>query len=59
MVSWAEIGIVIVAGGYLIGRKELPRMAKMGGRYVGRTVGAVLRAKNEYFEATKNSDLVK
>ncbi|ETW07670.1 hypothetical protein H310_02130 [Aphanomyces invadans] len=59
MVTFGDVAIVMVAGGYLIGRKELPRLAKIGGRYVGRSVGAVLRAKNEYFEATKDSDIVK
>ncbi|CAK4153871.1 unnamed protein product [Aphanomyces euteiches] len=59
MISIAELGFLMIAGTYLIGRKELPRVARSGGRYVGRSIGAVLRAKNEYFEATKNSDIVK
>ncbi|OQR84920.1 sulfatase-like protein [Achlya hypogyna] len=59
MVTVGQVVLTLVAGSYLIGRKELPVMAKAGGRYVGRTVGAVLRAKNEYFEATKDSEIVK
>ncbi|KAH9085450.1 hypothetical protein Ae201684P_005158 [Aphanomyces euteiches] len=58
MISIAELGFLMIAGTYLIGRKELPRVARSGGRYVGRSIGAVLRAKNEYFEATKNSDIM-
>ncbi|OQR99639.1 sulfatase [Thraustotheca clavata] len=59
MVTLAQVGITLIAGSYLIGRKDLPRVAKAGGNYVGRTVGAVLRAKNQYFEATKDSEIVK
>ncbi|KAF0693592.1 Aste57867_15457 [Aphanomyces stellatus] len=59
MVTWGQVGFTMIAAGYLIGRKELPRLATMGGRYVGRSIGALLRAKNEYYEATKSSEIVK
>ncbi|KDO33757.1 hypothetical protein SPRG_01638 [Saprolegnia parasitica CBS 223.65] len=59
MVTWGQVAVTLIAGSYLIGRKELPLAAKSCGRYVGRSIGAVLRAKNEYFEATKDSEIVK
>ncbi|EQC39768.1 hypothetical protein SDRG_03194 [Saprolegnia diclina VS20] len=59
MVTWGQVAVTLIAGSYLIGRKELPVAAKSCGRYVGRSIGAVLRAKNEYFEATKDSEIVK
>ncbi|TYZ66616.1 hypothetical protein PybrP1_004482 [[Pythium] brassicae (nom. inval.)] len=59
MVSWGEIFLTVTAAGYLLGRKELLKMGRVLGVYSGRSVGAVLRAKQEFFDATKDSELVK
>lgn len=59
MVSWSNVLLTVTAAGFLLGRKELPKIARVVGVYSGRSVGAVLRAKQEFFDATKDSDLVK
>lgn len=59
MVSWGELLVTLTAAGYLLGRKELPKLAHFVGTYSGRSVGAIIRAKKEFFDATKDSDLVK
>lgn len=59
MVSWGEIFITVTAAGYLLGRKELPKIAHFLGVYSGRSVGAIVRAKKEFFDATKDSEIVK
>lgn len=59
MVSWGEIFVTVTAAGYLLGRKELPKIAHVLGMYSGRSVGAIVRAKKEFFDATKDSELVK
>uniref|UniRef100_K3X1U0 Uncharacterized protein n=1 Tax=Globisporangium ultimum (strain ATCC 200006 / CBS 805.95 / DAOM BR144) TaxID=431595 RepID=K3X1U0_GLOUD len=59
MVSWGEIFVTVTAAGYLLGRKELPKIAHFVGLYSGRSVGAIVRAKKEFFDATKDSEIVK
>lgn len=59
MVSWGEILVTVTAAGYLLGRKELPKIARVMGVYSGRSVGAIVRAKKEFFDATRDSELVK
>lgn len=59
MVSWGEILLTVTAAGYLLGRKELPKLAHFVGTYGGRSVGAIIRAKKEFFDATKDNDLLK
>ncbi len=57
-VSWGEVFICIAATSYVIGKKELPIVAKTMGGYMGRSVGFILRSKKEFFNATKDNDLV-
>jgi Sec-independent protein translocase protein TatA len=59
MVSWGEIFVTLTAAGYLLGRKELPKLAHFAGTYTGRSIGAILRAKKEFFDATKDNELIK
>ncbi len=59
MVSWGEILVTVTAAGYLLGRKELPKIAHFVGKYTGQSVGAIVRAKKEFFDATKDNDLLK
>ena len=54
-----ELVLSITAAGYILGRKELPKLSHFVGQYVGRSVGAIVRAKQEFFDATKDSEIVK
>ncbi|DAZ98354.1 TPA: hypothetical protein N0F65_000673 [Lagenidium giganteum] len=54
-----EVLVTLTAAGYLLGRRELPKLSKFVGLYCGRSVGAILRAKQEFFDATKDNEIVK
>lgn len=58
MVSWGELILTLTAASYVIGRKELPKIGNIAGMYTGRAVGAIIRAKKEFFDATKDSKVV-
>nr|CCA14405.1 sulfataselike protein putative [Albugo laibachii Nc14] len=58
MVSWGEVILTLTAASYVIGRKELPKIGNIAGVYTGRAVGALIRAKKEFFDATKDSKVV-
>lgn len=51
--------MTVTASSFLLGRRELPKIGRFLGLYSGRSVGAILRAKKEFFDATKDNDLVK
>ncbi|TMW62018.1 hypothetical protein Poli38472_009511 [Pythium oligandrum] len=59
MVSWGEILLTVTAASYLLGRKELPKLGRFVGLYSGRSVGAIIRAKQEFFDATRDHEIVK
>ncbi|KAG6622878.1 sulfatase-like protein [Phytophthora cinnamomi] len=59
MVHWGTVFVTVTAAGFLLGRRELPKIGRFVGLYSGRSVGAILRAKKEFFDATKDNDLVK
>ncbi|GLD99804.1 hypothetical protein PINS_up008532 [Pythium insidiosum] len=59
MVSWGELLLTVTAASYLLGRKELPKLGRFVGLYAGRSVGAIIRAKQEFFDATKDHEIVK
>lgn len=59
MVQWGTVFVTVTAASFLLGRKELPKIGRFVGLYSGRSVGAILRAKQEFFDATKDNDLVK
>lgn len=59
MVYWGGVLVTVTAAGYLLGRKELPKLAHFVGNLSGRSVGAIIRAKKEFFDATKDNEIVK
>ncbi|KAJ0396496.1 hypothetical protein ATCC90586_002814 [Pythium insidiosum] len=59
MVSWGELLLTVTAASYLLGRKELPKLGRFVGLYTGRSMGAIIRAKQEFFDATKDHEIVK
>ncbi|KAG7397375.1 hypothetical protein PHYBOEH_000831 [Phytophthora boehmeriae] len=59
MVQWGTVFVAVTATSFLLGRKELPKIGRFLGLYSGRSVGAILRAKKEFFDATKDNNLVK
>ncbi|KAH7464763.1 uncharacterized protein KRP23_12501 [Phytophthora ramorum] len=59
MVHWGTVFVTVTASSFLLGRRELPKIGRFVGVYSGRSVGAILRAKKEFFDATKDNDLVK
>ncbi|RLN89166.1 hypothetical protein BBJ28_00011349 [Nothophytophthora sp. Chile5] len=59
MVNWGTVFVTVTAASYLLGRKELPKIGRFLGLYSGRSVGALIRAKKEFFDATKDNDLIK
>ncbi|KAE8900392.1 hypothetical protein PF005_g25604 [Phytophthora fragariae] len=59
MVHWGTVFVTVTASSFLLGRRELPKIGRFLGLYSGRSVGAILRAKKEFFDATKDNDLVK
>jgi hypothetical protein len=59
MVSWGEILFTVTAASYLLGRRELPKIGRFVGLYSGRSVGAIIRAKKEFFDATKDHEIVR
>ena len=56
--SWGKVLFTVSAGAYLIGKKNLPQVARLVGGYMGRGVGSVLRFKHEVWDATRNEELV-
>ncbi|KAL3669188.1 hypothetical protein V7S43_005572 [Phytophthora oleae] len=59
MVHWGTVFVTVTASSFLLGRRELPKIGHFLGLYSGRSVGAIIRAKKEFFDATKDNDLVK
>eukprot|EP00644_Phytophthora_capsici_P016526 jgi/Phyca11/10631/fgenesh1_pm.PHYCAscaffold_52_\ len=59
MVHWGTVLVTVTASSFLLGRRELPKIGRFLGLYSGRSVGAIIRAKKEFFDATKDNDLVK
>ncbi|KAF4317275.1 hypothetical protein BBO99_00007921 [Phytophthora kernoviae] len=59
MVQWGTVFVAVTATSFLLGRKELPKIGRVLGLYSGRSVGAILRAKKEFFDATNDNNLVK
>ncbi|GMF23431.1 unnamed protein product [Phytophthora lilii] len=59
MVHWGTVFVTVTAASFLLGRRELPKIGRFVGLYSGRSVGAILRAKKEFFDATNDNDLVK
>ncbi|POM76203.1 Sulfatase-like protein, partial [Phytophthora palmivora] len=59
MVHWGTVFVTMTAASFLLGRRELPKIGRFVGLYSGRSVGAIIRAKKEFFDATKDNDLVK
>ncbi|TDH72390.1 hypothetical protein CCR75_004453 [Bremia lactucae] len=59
MVHWGTVFVTVTASSFLLGRRELPKIGRFVGLYVGRSVGAILRAKKEFFDATSDNNLVK
>ncbi|OWZ15880.1 Sulfatase [Phytophthora megakarya] len=59
MVHWGTVFVTVTAASFLLGRRELPKIGRFVGLYSGRSVGAIIRAKKEFFDATKDNDLVK
>jgi hypothetical protein len=59
MVNWGTVFVTVTAASFLLGRRELPKIGRFVGLYSGRSVGAIIRAKKEFFDATKDNDLVK
>ncbi|CAH0477623.1 unnamed protein product [Peronospora belbahrii] len=59
MVHWGTVFVTVTAASFVLGRRELPKLGRFIGLYSGRSVGAILRAKMEFFDATKDNDLVK
>ncbi|KAG7386349.1 hypothetical protein PHYPSEUDO_000384 [Phytophthora pseudosyringae] len=59
MVHWGSVFVAVTAASFLLGRRELPKIGRFVGVYSGRSVGAIIRAKKEFFDATKDNDLVK
>ena len=53
-ISLAEVFVTFAVGAFLIGKKDLPKFANVAGTFVGRSVGMILRTKNEIFDATKD-----
>lgn len=53
-VSWGEMGVVVGLGLFLIGRKDLPKAARVAGTQVGRVVGMLqgARARADAFAQT-------
>ena len=58
MVHWGTVFVTVTAASFLLGRRELPKLGRFVGLYSGRSLGAILRAKNEFFEATNDNELV-
>ncbi|CEG47622.1 uncharacterized protein PHALS_04772 [Plasmopara halstedii] len=59
MVHWGTVFVSMTISSFLLGRRELPKIGRVLGFYSGRSVGAILRAKKEFFDATKDNDLIK
>ncbi|EEY54285.1 sulfatase-like protein [Phytophthora infestans T30-4] len=59
MVHWGTVFVTVTMSGFLLGRRELPKIGRFVGVYSGRSVGAIVRAKKEFFDATKDNDIVK
>ncbi|KAG2773816.1 hypothetical protein JG687_00018526 [Phytophthora cactorum] len=59
MVHWGTVFVTVTMSSFLLGRRELPKIGRFVGVYSGRSVGAILRAKKEFFDATKDNDIVK
>uniref|UniRef100_A0AAV1UU16 Peroxin-14 n=1 Tax=Peronospora matthiolae TaxID=2874970 RepID=A0AAV1UU16_9STRA len=59
MVHWGTVFVTVTGASFLLGRRELPKLGRFLGLYTGRSIGAILRAKKEFFDATKDNDLVK
>ncbi|CAI5711871.1 unnamed protein product [Peronospora destructor] len=58
MVHWGTVFVTVTAASFVLGRRELPKLGRFVGLYSGRSVGAILRAKKEFFDATNDNDLV-
>ncbi|CAI5702312.1 unnamed protein product [Peronospora effusa] len=59
MVHWGTVFVTVTAASFLLGRRELPKLGRFIGLYTGRSMGAILRAKKEFFNVTNDNDLVK
>lgn len=59
MVHWGTVFVTVTASSFLLGRRELPKIGRFVGLYSGRSMGAIIRAKKEFFDATNDNDLVK
>uniref|UniRef100_M4C690 Uncharacterized protein n=1 Tax=Hyaloperonospora arabidopsidis (strain Emoy2) TaxID=559515 RepID=M4C690_HYAAE len=59
MVHWGTVFVTVTGASFLLGRRELPKLGRFIGLYTGRSIGAIIRAKKEFFDATKDNDLVK
>ncbi|CAI5742551.1 unnamed protein product [Hyaloperonospora brassicae] len=59
MVHWGTVFVTVTAASFLLGRRELPKLGRFVGLYTGRSIGAIIRAKSEFFDATRDNDLVK
>lgn len=57
--SLGQVFFTLTAAMYLIGRKDLPRAAKLVGGYMGRGVGTVIRMKTDFWDSTRDHNLVK
>eukprot|EP00750_Incisomonas_marina_P000468 INCI10386.2.p1 GENE.INCI10386.2~~INCI10386.2.p1 ORF type:complete len:251 (-),score=29.53 INCI10386.2:71-823(-) len=55
--SMAEIGVVLIVGSVLIGRKDLPVVTKGVGRVVGSIVGHLIQAKKTFTSFSEVSDI--
>ena len=56
--SLAEIGVVVIVGSMLIGRKDLPVVTKAAGKIVGSAVGHLIRARQALTSFSEVSDIV-